>query len=79
MAKYAELLGRSLPFMPETHMFSAKLQVVRERQLLQAAATRAAEDGRGTIWIVKPNSRNRGNGISVQRSVGATLLESVLW
>lgn len=58
-----------LAFIPETHVVSAKLQLGKEAQRLHEAADRAHRSGRGTLWIAKPESRNRGIGITVHTSM----------
>lgn len=71
----------SLPgcqFIPETHVVSAKLQLGKETQRLHEAAQRAISSGRGTVWIAKPESRNRGIGITVHRSM-RTPFEALLY
>ena len=65
------MLPEPLSCVPETHTVSAKLQLGNEREKLQAASERAQLDGRGSVWIVKPNGLNRGAGIAVVRGIGA--------
>ena len=71
MAKYAGRLGQPCRFIPESHMVSAKLQITREREQLQRAADCAVTEGRGSVWIVKPDARNRWIGITVHSGIGA--------
>jgi Tubulin-tyrosine ligase family len=63
--------GRNVPFVPETYTLSAKLQIGKEVAQLREAARRSAVNGDGNVWIVKPESRNRGSGITLHASVGA--------
>lgn len=56
-------------FIPETHTVSSKLQLGKEKQRLHQAAQNAVTDGRGSLWIAKPESRNRGIGITVHPSM----------
>jgi Tubulin-tyrosine ligase family len=52
--------GRNVPFVPETYTLSAKLHIGQEVARLKEAAARSAANGDGNVWIVKPESRNRG-------------------
>eukprot|EP00892_Ulva_mutabilis_P007150 jgi/Ulvmu1/4807/UM020_0092.1 len=56
-------------FVPETHIVSSKLQLGKETKRLHQAAQNAIADGRGSVWIAKPESRNRGIGITVHKSM----------
>lgn len=74
VARYQRML--CLPgcaLIPETHVVSSKLQLGNETQRLHDAAQNAITDGRGRLWIVKPESRNRGIGITVHRSMRVLL------
>ena len=70
MTRRQRILGLPVcAFIPETHVVSAKLQLGKETQRLHEAAQRSVSCGTGAIWIAKPESRNRGIGITVHKSM----------
>lgn len=77
MGKYMAQLGQHLPCIPETYVVSAKLQIGKDRERLRDAAAAAKDAGRGQVWIVKPDGRNRGMGISVVLGMGVVLTHSL--
>jgi hypothetical protein len=76
MGKYMAQLGQHLPCIPETYVVTAKLQIGKDRERLRDAAEAAKDAGRGQVWIVKPDGRNRGMGISVVLGMGVVLAHS---
>lgn len=73
ITKHMTRISKPLEFIPETHIVSAKLQLGNEKERLQQAASRNQQDGLGSVWIVKPENRNRGRDITVHESMGELL------
>jgi hypothetical protein len=71
LKRHAARLEKPLNCIPETHVVSARLQFGKERERLQCAAIQNEQGGMGTVWIVKPDNKNRGTDISVHASIGA--------
>lgn len=71
MRKYVAALGEELTCVPLTFVVSAKLQIGKEKERLLAKAQAVTDAGKGRIWIVKPDGRNRGVGITVVDGIGA--------
>lgn len=70
ISKHMARLNQPPDFIPETHVVSAKLQFGKEKDRLQEASSRNQKEGFGTVWIAKPDNRNRGRDISVHKSMG---------
>lgn len=73
ISKHMARLNQPPDFIPETHVVSAKLQFGKEKDRLQEASSRNQKEGFGTVWIAKPDNRNRGRDISVHKSMDCAL------
>lgn len=70
ITKYMSRINKPPDCIPETHVVSAKLQFGKEKDRLQEASLRNQQAGLGSVWIAKPDNRNRGRDITVHKSMG---------